>query len=456
MYITEFFVSRLHDHRSVRMTIADNKLVLVGENGTGKTTIINLLYYFLSCQWGRIAAYRFNTVGAVINGEEVTVARSAIEAALSRQERSYPRARLGIIRRQLLDMDPALVVENEELARDIAIRVGAPVRLVLEAAHELVDSQLDLGVTLEGLTKNIRERVTSQLLYLPTYRRIEQDLKDIFPEVDSERFRTVERRVSARNRGGHIELVQFGMEDVAEALNSKVGELKDHLRNGLNNLTGKYLREVIAGEYQSVTAETLSGLDLATLEAILGRIDERVLPNHSKGALRRIVADVRREETIRNDQKVVAHFLLRLLELYNEQQRAESSIRQFVALCNSYLAGKKVVYDDHTFQIYVQLTDHRAVDLDPSDSGRLSLKTLSSGEKQIVSLFSHLLVAGTHRSFVLIDEPELSLSVPWQRQFLPDIIATGQCEALIAVTHSPFVFDNALDGYAHEIAEFWI
>jgi predicted ATPase len=56
--------------------------------------------------------------------------------------------------------------------------------------------------------------------------------------------------------------------------------------------------------------------------------------------------------------------------------------------------------------------------------------------------------------FVIIDEPELSLSVPWQRRFLPDILATGQCKGLIAVTHSPFIFDNELETYVKSIMEF--
>jgi hypothetical protein len=38
----------------------------------------------------------------------------------------------------------------------------------------------------------------------------------------------------------------------------------------------------------------------------------------------------------------------------------------------------------------------------------------------------------------------------WQQQLLPDIINSGKCELLLAVTHSPFIFDNELDKYAIE------
>jgi hypothetical protein len=79
---------------------------------------------------------------------------------------------------------------------------------------------------------------------------------------------------------------------------------------------------------------------------------------------------------------------------------------------------------------------------------------LSSGEKQIVSLFSHIYFSGDKNYFVIIDEPELSLSVPWQQRFLPDIIDTKRCTGLIAVTHSPFIWENTLEPYVRSLAEF--
>jgi predicted ATP-binding protein involved in virulence len=89
-----------------------------------------------------------------------------------------------------------------------------------------------------------------------------------------------------------------------------------------------------------------------------------------------------------------------------------------------------------------------------TQSPKLELKFLSSGEKQIVSLFSHMYLSGESKFFVVIDEPELSLSVPWQQRFLPDIMNTGRCTGLIAVTHSPFIWENELEQFVKPLAEF--
>jgi predicted ATP-binding protein involved in virulence len=77
----------------------------------------------------------------------------------------------------------------------------------------------------------------------------------------------------------------------------------------------------------------------------------------------------------------------------------------------------------------------------------IDLDDLSSGEKQVVSLMAKLYLSDAPK-FVMIDEPELSLSMDWQRKILPDVLASGSVIQLLAITHSPFVFENDLDPVA--------
>lgn len=48
----------------------------------------------------------------------------------------------------------------------------------------------------------------------------------------------------------------------------------------------------------------------------------------------------------------------------------------------------------------------------------IDLIQLSSGEKQIVSIFSKLYLESDEKSIIIIDEPELSLSLEWQKMLL--------------------------------------
>ena len=58
------------------------------------------------------------------------------------------------------------------------------------------------------------------------------------------------------------------------------------------------------------------------------------------------------------------------------------------------------------------------------------------------------------KDIVLFDEPELSLSIYWQENLLPDIIESGNCMFLMAVTHSPFIFGDKLQKYTIGMHEF--
>lgn len=83
-----------------------------------------------------------------------------------------------------------------------------------------------------------------------------------------------------------------------------------------------------------------------------------------------------------------------------------------------------------------------------SDSGQpLTLSSLSSGEQQELVLHYDLLFRVPSNTIVLIDEPELSLHVAWQKKFLPDLLRIVQLsnfDALVA-THSPFVVGDRTD-----------
>ena len=77
----------------------------------------------------------------------------------------------------------------------------------------------------------------------------------------------------------------------------------------------------------------------------------------------------------------------------------------------------------------------------------IDLDALSSGEQHELVLLYDLLFRVKPNTLVLIDEPELSLHVTWQKKFLPELIAivnTAKFDAIVA-THSPFIVGGRRD-----------
>lgn len=82
------------------------------------------------------------------------------------------------------------------------------------------------------------------------------------------------------------------------------------------------------------------------------------------------------------------------------------------------------------------------------DSGNriVPLEKLSSGEQQLITLIAKLCAYAEPGWVMLIDEPEISLHVSWQRAIPPmlaEISKELQCSMVVA-THSPILFASAL------------
>ena len=83
-----------------------------------------------------------------------------------------------------------------------------------------------------------------------------------------------------------------------------------------------------------------------------------------------------------------------------------------------------------------------------SDEGRnLSLSDLSSGEQEILVLF-YKLIFESDVNLLLIDEPEISLHIGWQKEImenLKSVVNLNKNIQVIIATHSPQIISHNWD-----------
>jgi predicted ATP-dependent endonuclease of OLD family len=448
--ITRFEIKKLHGYKTVDLRFVDNTLILVGENGAGKTTVLNLFYYLLSGQWSSMVKYEFEEVSIAIGNKNYKLRHSELEKSFQKIDRRFLSALPPSIARRIMILmesrEGRLVTpELEALCREY----GLPIEYLL---RELDLGYQDPGKKTEPLRRTLEAIAASldaQLLFLPTYRRIEQELNLIFKGLDERELKN--RRdllTSRRDNKTFVELIEFGMKDVDDAIKSTLFKLNTFARESLNKLTFGYLGDVVEEQYTTVDLNAIKNASVQTIDNILNRIQEPVLSSANKQHLREIIDSVKTSTEQTDHKKIICHYFSKLMGFQKELETKEAHIMSFCAVCNEYMADKVFRYDISNFSFTIRPKG------DEYSSREIMLNHLSSGEKQIVSLFSHLYLSGGNRYFVLIDEPELSLSVPWQRRFLADIRKAQFCTGLVAVTHSPFIYDNELSRYAHGLGEF--
>lgn len=140
-------------------------------------------------------------------------------------------------------------------------------------------------------------------------------------------------------------------------------------------------------------------------------------------------------EAIRHAPPERRGLIIWLLEPYLNSIRARldameelhGALTAFTDSLNSFLLDKKVTFDVR-----------RGIMVHTDRGDRLLPNALSSGEKQLLLLFCNLLVSRHNPSIFLIDEPEISLNVKWQRKLIPALLSltSGSQIQLLMATHS--------------------
>lgn len=450
--ITRFEIKKLHGYKNIDLKLKDNTLILVGENGAGKTTVLHLFYYLVSGQWSAMAKYKFELITITIDTNKYTLRYTDIEKSFKSIDKRVLHRLPISVRHRVLDLLEH--TEGRLASRELEIlcdQYDVPLHFLLDQLDLFEHADRKETEPLRQALTGIQQSLKAQLLYLPTFRRIEQELELIFKGIDDRELMNRRKMLAARRRGDtFVELVEFGMKDVESAVNETRAELEKFARENLNNLTFSYLGDIVEEQYQSVELDQIKKSKAETIDNILNRIPEPILTSNNKQHLRSIIENVKANETQDVHSKVICHYFTKLMAFHKELGGKESKIVNFCKACNDYMVDKEFRYDTSNFTFTIESKDANR------KNGDIKLHHLSSGEKQIVSLFSHLYLSGGKKYFVLIDEPELSLSVVWQRKFLVDIRKASFCAGLVAVTHSPFIYDNELRKYAHGLGEFII
>lgn len=458
---TKFEIKGLFGDRDITLPIDGNALILVGPNGIGKSSVTNIFYFFVSRQWSRLSDYDFSEVAIWFGKEEIRAARADI-TGLSQLDKVVaqfpPASRISVYLEKLRTeglledfiSSKRLSPRSREVFADALAVPSEEIRSLQFSIMRRISSFEEgdiFAAPRVQVERQLIEKLPGRSLYLPTYRRIEKDLKEIFPDLE-ERLRSSARTGSpfaiTRSSKHYVDLVSFGMEDVRSNIDTKSRFLRDYSLAQFNDLSGLYLRDVIKGTADQYSPSQIAGLSEDGLAVILGRVSEQVLSEEDKSLLREKILDMKGKK--KNQMEVndlyLAHYFSRLMSASADISAQEIDIAAFVDVCNRYLQPeKRMVYDDTKFT--VEIIDDR--------DRKIDLSMLSSGEKQVVSLFSHLYLDNIEDQIVIIDEPELSLSVPWQKRFLTDILDSDRCNFILSVTHSPFIYQNRLKGFAVDL-----
>jgi predicted ATP-binding protein involved in virulence len=448
--LKSFSIKGLFGDRTVTIPFKDDVKILIGENGLGKTTVLSMLYYTLTNKIFKLKDFDFKSLElSFTDGQKISIEKEKLQGIDDDIEMNIPAQLLNNISRSIdtkdiieisemfaKDYPPHMIFDKIEMHRYSHNILGRyPARMVISALKIICgygEGNAKIKKAKETLQK---ELIDTEILYFPTFRRIEEDLINLGLEDEKNKINQ-----------GDVRLIQFGMKDVKERFEELKKEINSLSSRGLSQISSEILSQLVKG-VPNINNSALQNISKKDIDIILARVGEAI----SKDDKEKITSIVSAKKLKDIDDKYLVYFLQKLITIYEKQREIDNSIESFVSVCNNYLkySDKEIEYEASEVEFYLKsIKTNKKVLLTNL------LSKLSSGEKQIISLFSRIYLSKSKNFIVLFDEPELSLSIFWQKLLLPDIVASKKCKFLLSVTHSPFIFENELAKYAIGLSQY--
>jgi len=441
-----FKISGLNGYKNIAINFETSVKVVASENGAGKTTVMNALYGILTGKSEGISKIDFDhieiefRIGELKRFEkkDLVVHGGMAKAITDSKFNDFILEHWNISSadiEDLLNSFEAGSLEDHPLYERIYFESPYDKDDIQKAFERLQACAGEAQVGWKELQSLVKEALGDiEVIYLPTYRRVEVDLPQFRKSSSGRRGRS--QRFIKNEIIKNDDLINFGLSDVEEKLSKLLEEIKESTLSAYSQISRNTLQQLAIKNNPEETADV--DFEKDEIKVIFARLPE------DNSAAESAVLDLIESGAINDSEnRNLKNFLSQLVDAFNETRGREVTINKFVTVVNHYLSlgikEKEFIYDKYNVRVDLKNTIKDSM---------LKLNNLSSGEKQVVSIFSRMCLDRIRKAVVLIDEPELSLSIDWQKILLPDIWLTGNCAQLIAITHSPFVFENRFDPFA--------
>jgi len=430
-FIKKVEIEGVHSRFDVVHTFNSGINILFGKNGTGKTTILHILANVLLGDFERFVYLDFKNIklelsnkktvqlqkkgGRIkvkINGEEH---KNYIEEEVKKKDQKQKELINESATRQL----PLFYEESRELNKTILpISYFPAFRTMLEAWAS------------QRLRRDYRLVRRIPRDYAPRHIVVTNFARDLFgsfiPEINYASPIEIEYELSANIEQALIEMGRKDRELLSRAFIKILPALTQQHKSAQDDKPQDILEDIRS--LLETLQESPYELESTSSDSIYTELREMI--NSLK-------LDTKSQDVA---VSILSVYKELLSSRSDAQKRAFASINNYLASVNQFFENKKIAL------IKPQIPHRREtlIGLEFEDGTRSPLQVLSSGERQIVTM----LYASTQLSkqeVVLIDEPEISLHVDWQRSLLNKMAEHLGNRQIIACTHSPVIASDYTD-----------
>jgi energy-coupling factor transporter ATP-binding protein EcfA2 len=391
----------------------DTLCILYGDNGSGKTTILRLMFHLLASEpraghRSFLAGVKFRHLKIELNdGTEISASREgdALTGSFETSLRRNGQPVSGVKWR----VDP-----------DGRIRSHTP----SEDRHqqEFLSSVGALNLSLFLLSDDRSVHITSpEAGERFSHRRgIERENEPEYYEVP---FPAPERRARIDPEEVTLHLLELSIERAVDSLRHGVMRGSSRGESDVNTIYADIIKRIASAPPIGRPEKGLSREELCAKVANLEKRNKRFAafglasPFEGKGLTDQVLQAKGSQLTL--IRRILVPYLDALEAKLNAVDDVQNRIETLVTIINSFLVDKEV-----RFRIEEGFT------IISRSAEKLRPRMLSSGERHLFLLFCNTIVALATPSIFIIDEPEISLNVKWQRNLISSLLECAKASPI--------------------------
>jgi predicted ATP-binding protein involved in virulence len=421
-------------HHEIPLNLEDHITIIHGPNGIGKTVLLTILKSIYFSNYHELRRIPFTELSIYFDDNSNLLLKKDVQLDLDGKEKGYDATILIFEFRKDTEFKshmvkplkysknefPLGIIENEihgleQIGPESWIYIPTQEKLSLEEVIDRFADELPIRFpkrpTEPEWLKELRNSIN--IRFIETQRL----LSFSYPR----RLRKYNRQPSM------VPVVINYSEEIANAIQEKLAEYGSLSQK----LDRTFPTRLVTGSHESEP----------TMDELKNRLNE--LEDKRSRLMATGLLDREKEIDFKDLQKI-DESNRNVLQVYIEDVKEKLSV--FEDLTNKIDILVKIINSRFLYK-QMSISKKEGFTFETSEGKNILPLSLSSGEQQELVLFYELLFKVKPNSLILIDEPELSLHVVWQQQFLKDlqgITNLAGFDVLIA-THSPQIIHDRWD-----------
>ncbi|KPL80264.1 AAA family ATPase [Herpetosiphon geysericola] len=412
VYITQIEAYNIHDRFTIKQSFQSGLNIIYGNNGSGKTTLLHIIANILTGDLRRLKYIQFSRIlieFSNYNHIMILNNENSIDVYINSDDFIKLSKRGSNINSELI---------NKLLFNNLLFDVG-----YFPAFRTMIDAWFFMNLSGNNENNNSSNSIT---------KLARETFSNFIPNIDYVSPIEIQEKINDEIKSARLSISDIENELLVNAFYKMIDLVAN---KDIKSLEGK--NKIIMDILRIINHDNKSVLRSS------------FYPEKITNKLRNI-SDIINSEYDEKTDTINTIILSIFRDILKDRSKKQTL---FLRHIENYLSSVNEFFEDKKLEFIISSNkdghDEYKISVTSNNKVYNNFQSLSSGERQIITLL-YTATYMSSKEIILIDEPEISLHVDWQRLLLKKLMSQikdkrPKNKQLIVCTHSPFISADHMD-----------